>query len=193
MQLQPTQILFLVLFWGAIILLWWLFAGRKQKAMRSDNLDPRKQWAQGIYAVVSGGGDNGFTDKWDLRLALSNFWNIKNEADFRRRFTELTTKENNSRNEIAWNLARAVNLSRMAAGAKLISNDESWRMIYPVLPEIQSNFKDWNDFGNHYLTGYRQWISNEKIDENSIKDKMKDFTTLNRNVWENINYSQPLN
>lgn len=193
MQWQPIHILFFILFWGALILLWWLFAGRKQQTAQADQRDPRKQWAQGIYAVVSGGDDHGFSGKWDLRLALSNSWSINNEADFRRRFTELTTHGNNSKSELAWNLACAVNLSRMAAGAKFISNDESWHLIYPILPEIQKHFNDWNDFGTNYSIGYRQWISNGQINEKSLKDKMKDLPTLNSNVWNNINYSQPLN
>ncbi len=140
MQLQFSHIIYLVAFWGAITLLWWLFAGRKQKAMQADTKDARKNWAQGIYSVVTGGEDYGFSDKYDVLLALSNSWSINGENDFRRRFSELISAPGDSKSETAWNLARAVNLSRMAAGAKLISNEESWQLIYPLLPRIQQSF-----------------------------------------------------
>ena len=157
-----SQILFPLIFFGFIGFIWWTFVGKKQSAQIADQTNPDKRWAGGVYTLVTGGTDYGYEDKWDVRLALSNSWSIENALDFQKRYAELTQLDTTTQQKtsaLAWNLVRAVNLSRMAAGAAFISQEESWAQIATLKPKIQAHFDSWQSLGTAYVDAWRDWVS----------------------------------
>lgn len=62
---------------------------------------------------------------------------------------------------LAWDLARAVHITRLGFLAELIDEKQAWKQIDQVYPAMQGQFKDWKHFAQSYLIGLTFWAGQE--------------------------------
>jgi Protein of unknown function (DUF1266) len=175
-------------------MLYYYFGGARQRLLEqfADDRDPVRRWAKGVFGLISGGIDYGHSDQRDVYLALREWWGINDAQQFRVRYSELYAAQSRSKPEAAWCWVRAVNLARMAAGARFISNDESWQLIARVLPRIQSSFTSWEDLGQSYLAAWGAWLRARNIDPQKVESVEESIQALRQGVWRKVAFSQPL-
>src|SRR4029450_7388887 len=108
---------------SAAFLLYYYFGGARQRVLSqyADENDPTRRWARGVFGLIVGAGDHAYENSRALRLALSSWWDIDTNDEFRARFAKLCAEQPSTKQEAAWCWVRAVNLARMAAGAGLVS------------------------------------------------------------------------
>jgi Protein of unknown function (DUF1266) len=176
-------------------MLYYYFGGARQRLLEqfADDRDPVRRWAQGVFGIISGGSDYAYGDKGHLRAGLSEWWGIDDAAQFQARYSALRAEQPQSKPEAAWCWVRAVNLTRMAAGAQFISNDESWRLIAAILPRIQGSFAGWEDLGQSYLAARDVWLHERNVDRQNIESVEDSIKALREDVWREVSFNQPLN
>lgn len=185
--------LFAGAFFGAIVLIYFLSGRHKRaRAFLADAKDPVRRWAKGVFGIITGGTDYAYEGKWDLRLAFQNSWEIETAEDFEEVFGELAAEAAADKERTAWQLVRAINLARMAAGAGFVDPEESWRMIGPLLPRVQKAFSGWEDLGRSYLAARDAWIREQGLQDEPMEDVEKNLAALRGGVWAETPYDQPL-
>jgi len=172
----------------------YLRGGARQRLLAefADERDPVKRWAKGVFGIVTGGTDHGHADKQDLRRGLSEWWGIDNTEQFQERFRALHAERPQSKPEAAWCWVRAANLARMAAGAQLISQDDSWRLVVPFLVCIQRSFAGWEELGQSYLVAWEDWLRDREINRENVENVEESIETLRGDVWRKVAFNQPL-
>lgn len=175
-------------------MLYFYFGGAQQRALEqlADERDPVRRWAKGVFGIITGGTDYAYRDKDDLRVALRDWWGINGPEEFRAFFGGLAAEQPQSKPEAAWCWVRAVNLTRMAAGAKFISHDESWRLIAAILPRVQVSFAGWEDLGESYLVAWHAWLRDRNLDRRDVEDVEDNLNALRATVWRTMVFAQPL-
>ncbi len=185
--------LFPVAAFSAFMLYHYLSGGQaRARSQMEDSIDPARRWARGVFGLISGDTDYAYEDKRDLQLGLSNAWGINDAAQFRLRFGALNSERPKTKQQAAWCWVRAVNLARMAAGASLISYEEAWRLSFPFLLRIQSNFAGWEDLGQNYLAAWQAWRRERNIRRRSSENVDENIELLRRSVWRETPFNLPL-
>src|SRR5262245_61267318 len=110
------------------MMFYYLRGGTRQRLLAefADERDPVKRGANVVLVISIGGADYAQAAKEELRRGVREWWGINNIDEFQERFRALHGERPQSKPEAAWCWVRAVNLARMAAGAQLISQDDSW-------------------------------------------------------------------
>lgn len=67
----------------------------------------------------------------------------------------------------AWDLGRFCSLTRLGQFAGLISEEEYWLWMEHVAPRLQSTYKSWKEFSQHYLLG-RKFALRSEPDQNTL-------------------------
>lgn len=112
-----------------------------EKAMeKEDGDDPLKRWARGCYSIVYGSTDPGRFPSPSAAHVLSRDWEIKTTQDVEDTLTELRGL---SSGNAAWDLVRAIIVARFAAGAKLISDEQSWGVVSAVQEPLRAAYEGW--------------------------------------------------
>jgi hypothetical protein len=175
-------------------MLYYCFGGARQRLLEqfADEREPVRRWAKGVFGLITGGIDHGHGDQREVYFALREWWGINNAAQFRARYNELCAEPLHNKPDAAWCWVRAVNLARMAAGARFISNEESWRLIARVLPRIQSSFTGWEDLGQSYLAAWEAWLRACNIDRHRVESVEEAIKALREDVWHKVAFSEPL-
>jgi hypothetical protein len=175
-------------------MLYYYFGGTRQRILEqlADERDPVRRWAKGIYGIITGGTDYAYRDKRELRAVLREWWGVNDTRQFQAFFGELGAERPRSKPEAAWGWVRAVNLARMAAGARFISYAESWRLIADILPRIQASFADWEDLGQSYLVARDDWLRDNHINPQSVESVEDNINGLRATVWGNVGFGQQL-
>ncbi len=178
----------------AAFLVYYYFGGERQRMLSefADDRHPTRRWAHGIFGLISGARDYAFAEKRDLRVGLRDWWGNNNKDGFRARFMELCDEQPRTKQEAAWCWVRAINLTRMAAGAGLVSHEACWRLIVPFLRRIQESFSGWEDLGQHYLAAYNAWVVDRNIDRQSVESVDDNINVLREGVWREMPFTQPL-
>jgi uncharacterized protein DUF1266 len=176
------------------IMLYYLLGGARQRLLAelADERDPVKRWAKGVFGIITGGTDYGHADKQELRRGLREWWGINNIDEFQERCRALIAEQPQSKPEAAWCWVRAVNLARMAAGAQLISQDTSWRLVVPFLNRIQKSFAGWEELGQSYLVAWEYWLREREINREDVENVADSIEALREDVWRRLPFNQPL-
>jgi hypothetical protein len=176
------------------VMLYYLFGGARQRLLAefADERDPVKRWAKGVFGIITGGSDYAHADKQELRRGLREWWGINNTDEFQDRFRALHAERPESKPEAAWCWVRAVNLARMAAGAQLISQDISWRLVVPFLNLIQKSFAGWEELGQSYLVAWEDWLREREINREDVENVADSIEALRQDVWRRLPFNQPL-
>ena len=175
-------------------MLYYYFGGARQRSLEqfAEDRDPLSKWAKGVFGLITGGTYYAYRNMRDLRLALREWWGINNTEQFRVRYNELYAEQPQSKPGAAWCWVRAVNLARMAAEARFISNEESWRLIARLVPRIQSSFASWEELGQSYLAAWGAWLRERNIDRQSVENVEDSINALRADLWRTVAFSQPL-
>ena len=76
---------------------------------------------------------------------------------------------------LAWDLARAVMVARLALRAGYISDAETLAYIRAAAIQAQQGFSSWEDYGRHYLKGLERWAGKPiKAYEKAVDFLLKD-------------------
>jgi hypothetical protein len=127
-----------------------VLAGRKspeQVMQQEDGADPIKRWARGCYSMVYGNSDPGRKAKRGCVGTLAEYWEINTPQDVRQTLDEL---QQLPENDVAWDLMRAIIVARFAAGAELLSHEQSWALIGAVRPRLQQAYASWQALADAY-------------------------------------------
>lgn len=62
---------------------------------------------------------------------------------------------------LAWDIARAVHITRLGFLAGFISEEQAWKQIDQVYPAMKDLFNDWKHFAQSYLIGLTFWAGQE--------------------------------
>jgi Protein of unknown function (DUF1266) len=176
------------------MMFYYLRGGTRQRLLAefADERDPVKRWAKGVFGIITGGADYAHADKQELRRGLREWWGINNIDEFQDRFRALHAERPQSKPEVAWCWVRAVNLARMAAGAQLISQDDSWRLVVPFLTRIQRSFGGWEELGQSYLVAWEDWLREREISRDDVENVADSIEALREDVWRGLPFNQPL-
>ncbi len=174
-------------------MLYYYFGEARQRAQEqlADERDPVKRWAKGVYGIITGGIDYAYKDKRRLRTVLRERWGIKDAEEFHAYYRNLSAEQPQDQPKAAWCWVRAVNLARMAAGARFIDYGESWRLIAPVLPRIQTSFAGWEDLGQNYQAR-DTWLREQSINPQDVENVEDNLNALRATVWRTMAFDQPL-
>ena len=167
-------------------------ARRRLLAEFADERDPVRRWAQGVFGIITGGTDYGHGDKQELRRGLREGWGITSVEEFQDQLRELNSERPQSKPEAAWCWVRAANLARMAAGAQLISQDISWRLVVPFLVRIQKSFAGWEELGQSYRVAWEDWLREREIKREEVENVEESIEALREDVWRGLKFDQPL-
>jgi len=58
---------------------------------------------------------------------------------------------------LGWDYSRYIYLCRAGYTCGYLSEDEAWRLIFPVARKMQKTFSSWDDLGMNYLIGRAFW------------------------------------
>lgn len=157
--------------------------------MMADAKVPERHWAQGAFGVLcTDSSDYGYANKWDTKLMLKEWWSIESEAALWSKLEELERVEDS-----AWDLCRAMLLTRSAAAVGWLSQDESWKRVGKQRELLQRAFSDWEEFGESVLRGRRRWLEIDPEGSQDSKDKRMTETLQNRkrlrkSIWKTVKY-----
>lgn len=94
---------------------------------------------------------------------------------------------------LGWDLARAINCTRMAYAAGLIEEDEAWARIFNVAIRIQDNYNSWKDVGYSYLVGRKFWSESRSEEAGDDFDRAYErLTQLSSSPYKKCQWSLPL-
>ncbi len=119
----------------------------EQVMQQEDGADPVKRWARGCYSMVYGNSDPGRQSKRSCAGTLAQYWEINTPEDVQQTLAEL---QQLPENDAAWDLMRAIIVARFAAGAELLSHEQSWALIGAVRPRLQQAFPSWHALADAY-------------------------------------------
>jgi hypothetical protein len=119
----------------------------EQVMQQEDGADQVKRWARGCYAMVYGNADPGRKGKRGCLGTLSEYWEITTPEQVQETVKDL---QGLPENDAAWDLMRAIIVARFAAGAELISGEQSWAVIGAVRPRLQQAFGSWQELASAY-------------------------------------------
>ncbi len=119
-----------------------------EKAMKKeDGTDPLKRWARGCYSIVYGSTDPGRFGSGSAAQVLSRDWEIKTAKDVEDTLTELRGLPSGN---AAWDLVRAIIVARFAAGAKHITDEQSWGLVAAVQEPLRATYDSWSSMAAAY-------------------------------------------
>jgi hypothetical protein len=113
---------------------------------------------------------------------------------------------------LAWDLARTVMVARQASGAAYINDAETLEYIRAAAVNAQKCFSSWEDYGRHYLSGFKRWVGPEPVngDDSAVdrilrwglgvpKDPVKEYEraidyllTSPDSMWLQLDWRMPL-
>ena len=127
----------LVVLGGLGAFLWWWRSGADDPRQVADKKHPRRRFAQGIMFILSRGHDYGYSPPAAARAAIKTIQDLANSSA-------------TAPAELAFDLVRAVNVARLAAGAQYISQEQSFALVDVACRRLQAGFQSFEQIGELY-------------------------------------------
>ncbi len=145
-----------------------------------DQRIPLRRFGQCAVFIITGDQDYGYFPAAAPQRMLSGSWGIADTAGARAQI-EAMLKGPSGAGGVAFDQVRAIHLSRAAAGALFITQDESWEHVAQAARRLQGHYRSWDALGHAYLEGKNRWLSERGLDTNDGTEAKVE--RLRREVW----------
>ncbi len=148
---------------------------------------PTEEWILGAEAIVTDADDD--AADWspdDGREALSQWWEISCRDDALQRLNALVAGEG------AWDLVRAIHVSRMSLGAQYLSREEA--RVYGVRAgqRAQQLYESWQALAMAYWDARREWANAGSFSMESPEELQQKMGRLHYEAWSHVPFDTPL-
>lgn len=157
----------------------------------SYGLNPaQQQWAVAASALLAELNNCNHTELYpnrnfpkasDWRESLEKFWGMESAGDVRATLANLLESGHRKRfaeqlgyEVVAWDLARAISVTREAAAAKWLSEAEAWQKIEKFAVQLFRAYPSWAALGKDYLAGHDVWAGGPDEDLNAVYSRLID-------------------
>jgi hypothetical protein len=178
----------LVVLGGLGAFLWWWRSGADDPRQVADKKHPRRRFAQGIMFILSRGHDYGYSPPAAARGPLNGSWDIHDGAAAIKTIKDLANSTATAPAELAFDLVRAVNVARLAAGAEYISQEQSFALVDVACRRLQAGFQSFEQIGELYAQKAAEWCR-----ENGITgdDTQQNVNWCREFEWPEIPFQTP--
>lgn len=171
---------------------WMLFRpAAHQRRQSEDRRDPRRAWVQGAAFGLMGGADYAYMPEGDVRRLLADGWSITDPAQWEAVVADLEGK----RDELAWNLARAMLLTRAAVAVGTLDNTRSWERALAQGVKLQGAYPSWRAFADDLLASRRRWRGlpiDGSGDDADMREVVDAIRALESDLWKKVSWARAL-
>lgn len=176
----------------AVAVLWWVVSPSEAEAqMKEDRKDPRKAWIQGVGFTLMGGRDHAYLTDTAIGAMLEDAWHITDVGGFEAMAAELAGRPD----ERAWNLTRAILLTRAAVAVGYLDNAASWARCLKLGVMLQDTYRSWDAFAEDLLRSRRRWCEapeDGSDDPEHMAEVAAEVAALRADHWKTVSWAQAL-
>ncbi|MCK9555757.1 DUF1266 domain-containing protein [bacterium] len=95
---------------------------------------------------------------------------------------------------LGWDYSRYISLCRWGYLTGLLSEEETWQLIMPVVRMLQKRFDSWKDLGENYLIGRQYWsYSQTQKNGDEYEEAYQKLLNDPRSPWNTLPWDMNLN
>lgn len=141
-----------------------------------------------VAAIITGGDDYG-TYPPDPPARMLKGWGIRDEPTARETIEGLLGSPRQG-DALVFDRVRAVHLARAAAGARYLTQDDSWQLVQRACKDIQRGCDSWSDVGAAYLRAKNAWLAERGLD--TADGTEQNVQRLEGSTWTTVPFGIPL-
>lgn len=150
--------------------------------MKPDSKDPLRARVHGVL-LVGEPADPGYRPDY-AKTAMHEWYGLNDHA------SAVKAIEGYASSGEGYDVFRATFVARAAAGAGLISADESWGFCKRIIEKAQRRFPDWDTWSASYLEGHLAYRKSEGDDGAKLatweKNLRAGFQKLHTGAWSAV-------
>jgi hypothetical protein len=174
------------------VLVWWAFTPAEYEIrMAEDRKDPKKAWIQGVGLLLMDTGDYAYLNDGMIQVMLEDAWGIKDADALFNTVADLEGR----RDEVAWNLARAILLLRAGVSVGYLDNDASWARCRALGLRLQEVYRSWDAMAEDLVVSRRRWKElpeDGSDDSEDMEEVTGRVTELKADLWKKVAWAQAL-
>ena len=157
--------------------------------MFADSKVPNRRWAQAAFGLLcTDGEDYGYANSLDTKLMLKQWWNITSKEALVAKIGELEANRSS-----AWDLCRAILLTRSGASVGWFSQDESWSRVDKQRQLLKAAYTSWEQMGEAVLVSRRTWLEIDPQGADDQRDGRMGETAANlqrlrKTLWKDTSF-----
>ncbi len=157
---------------------------------RRAHVRPLELWGHAAYSLWTGGEDCARWPADRATDALKDWYDVEDTEGLQAQLDGLLEGETDSR---AWDLCRAIDVSRIGLAAAYLDKEEAWALVRVYAETLQASYRTWPELAKAFERGMHAWQDERGIDDPRVRGRVEhNLVYLRAKVWPHIEFGADL-